>query len=40
MAPITAVELGRRGLSSDLRPNSDELETMMKQLNAAPRGAA
>ena len=32
MAPITAVELGRRGLSSDLRPTADELEQMLKAL--------
>ncbi len=32
MAPITAVELGRRGLSSDLRPTADELELMLKAL--------
>jgi chemotaxis protein MotA len=32
MAPITAVELGRRGLSSELRPTADELEEMLKAL--------
>jgi len=32
MAPITAVEVGRRGLSSDLRPTADELEQMLKSL--------
>jgi chemotaxis protein MotA len=32
MAPVTAVELGRRGLSSDLRPSSDEMEAMFKSL--------
>jgi len=32
MAPVTAVELGRRGLSSDLRPTGDELEKMFKAL--------
>src|SRR6202000_1905344 len=32
MAPVTAVELGRRGLSSELRPSADELETMFKSL--------
>ena len=26
MAPVTAVELGRRGLSSELRPSADEME--------------
>ncbi len=30
MAPITAVELGRRGLSSELRPSADEMEAMLK----------
>ncbi|MGC9941057.1 MAG: flagellar motor stator protein MotA [Verrucomicrobiota bacterium] len=32
MAPITAVELGRRGLSSELRPSADEMETLLKSL--------
>jgi len=32
MAPVTAVELGRRGLSSDLRPSSDEMEASFKTL--------
>lgn len=32
MAPVTAVELGRRGMSSDLRPTADELEEMFKSL--------
>jgi chemotaxis protein MotA len=32
MAPVTAVELGRRGLSSELRPTGDELEEMLKPL--------
>jgi len=35
MAPVTAVELGRRGLSSDLRPSADELEQMFKSLKSA-----
>jgi chemotaxis protein MotA len=30
MAPVTAVELGRRGLSSNLRPSADEMEEMFK----------
>jgi chemotaxis protein MotA len=34
MAPVTAVELGRRGLPSDLRPSSDEMEGMFKALKA------
>lgn len=32
MAPVTAVELGRRGLSSDLRPTADEMEAMFKDV--------
>jgi chemotaxis protein MotA len=32
MAPITAVELGRRGLSSELRPSADEMESLLKSL--------
>ena len=32
MAPITAVELGRRGLSSELRPSAEGLEEMLKAL--------
>jgi chemotaxis protein MotA len=32
MAPVTAVELGRRGLSSELRPTADVLEEMLKPL--------
>ena len=32
MAPVTAVELGRRGLSSEFRPTTDELEAMFKSL--------
>jgi chemotaxis protein MotA len=32
MAPVTAVELGRRGLSSELRPTADELEEMFKTI--------
>ena len=34
MAPGMAVEIARRGLSEDLRPNADELEAMLKPLNA------
>jgi len=33
MAPIMAVEVARRGLSSDVRPTADALETMLKALN-------
>ena len=32
MAPVTAVELGRRGLSSTLRPSADEMEASFKTL--------
>jgi chemotaxis protein MotA len=32
MAPVTAVELGRRGLSSEFRPSGEELEAMFKSL--------
>jgi chemotaxis protein MotA len=34
MAPGMAVEIARRSLSEDLRPNAEELETMLKSLNA------
>ena len=34
MAPGMAVELARRSLSEELRPNADELEKMLKALNA------
>jgi len=34
MAPVTAVELGRRGLSSEFRPSADELEAMFKNMKA------
>lgn len=30
MPPIMAVELGRRGMSSDLRPTSEEMEALLK----------
>jgi chemotaxis protein MotA len=35
MAPVTAVELGRRGLSSELRPSEGEMEQMFKALKSA-----
>ena len=38
MAPVTAVEIGRRGLGSDLRPSADELEQMLKALKAPAKG--
>ncbi|HOW65003.1 MAG TPA: flagellar motor stator protein MotA [Candidatus Paceibacterota bacterium] len=34
MAPIMAVEVARRGLSTDVRPSAEELEAMLKKLNA------
>jgi chemotaxis protein MotA len=33
MAPIMAIEVARRGLSSDVRPSSEDLEAMLKALN-------
>jgi len=37
MAPVTAVELGRRGLATDLRPSGEEMEQLLKSLkNPAP----
>ena len=32
MAPIMAVEVARRGLTSDVRPNAEELEEMLKSI--------
>ncbi len=37
MAPVTAVELGRRGLSSDMKPSAEELEQMFKSLKTAAK---
>jgi len=37
MAPVTAVELGRRGLSAELRPTADEMEQMFKSLKTAAK---
>ena len=37
LAPVMAVELGRRGLASDLRPSADQLEALLKPLNAVPK---
>jgi chemotaxis protein MotA len=34
MAPIMAIELSRRALESSLQPSADELEAMLKPLNA------
>ena len=35
MAPIMAVEMARRGLSSELKPKADELEKLLKPLAAS-----
>ncbi len=35
MAPIMAVEVARRGLSSDLKPGAAELEEMLKSMNTS-----
>jgi chemotaxis protein MotA len=35
MSPIMAVEVARRGLSSEVKPSSDDLETMLKALTQA-----
>lgn len=37
MAPIMAVEVARRGLSSETKPEADELETMLKAIKPAPQ---
>jgi chemotaxis protein MotA len=39
MAPVMSIELGRRGLASDLRPTADQLEAMLKPLNLPPKSA-
>src|SRR6202012_2070001 len=36
MSPIMAVEVARRGLSSDVKPTADGLEAMLKALSQAP----
>lgn len=38
MAPIMAVEMARRGLSSEVKPDADELEKMLKPLGAGGKG--
>jgi chemotaxis protein MotA len=38
MAPIMAVEMARRGLSSEVKPEADDLEKMLKQMSSAPKG--
>jgi chemotaxis protein MotA len=37
MAPIMAVEMARRGLSSEVKPEADELETLLKGLSGPPK---
>ena len=37
MAPIMAVEMARRGLSSDVKPQADELEALLKGLNSSAK---
>jgi chemotaxis protein MotA len=36
MSPIMAIEVARRGLSSEVKPSADGLESMLKALNQAP----
>lgn len=38
MAPIMAIEVARRGLTSDVKPTADDLEAMLKQATAPPQG--
>ena len=35
MAPIMAIEVARRGLTSDVKPTADDLEKMLKEAVAA-----
>ena len=35
LAPIMAVEIARRGLDEDVKPEADELEKMLKALNSS-----
>jgi chemotaxis protein MotA len=37
MSPVMAVEVARRGLSSDLRPTADQLEEMLKSTNTTAK---
>lgn len=37
MAPMMAIEMARRGLSSELRPTADELEALLKAASAGPK---
>jgi chemotaxis protein MotA len=38
MAPIMAVEVARRGLSSEVKPSADDLESMLKAVTASAKG--
>jgi chemotaxis protein MotA len=38
MAPIMAIEVARRGLTSDVRPSAEELEAMVKGLSSQAKG--
>jgi chemotaxis protein MotA len=38
MAPIMAIEVARRGLTSDVRPTAEELEAMVKGLSSQAKG--
>lgn len=38
MAPVMAVDIGRRSLSDELRPSAEQLEVMLKPLNAPGKG--
>jgi chemotaxis protein MotA len=38
MAPVMAIEVARRGLSSEVKPSADEMEAMLKAATAAPKG--
>ena len=40
MAPIMAIEMARRSLSENLRPTSEELEVMLKQVVTGDKSAA
>ena len=37
MSPIMAVEVARRGLSSEVKPSADDLEAMLKAANQPPK---
>jgi chemotaxis protein MotA len=37
MAPMMAIEMARRSLGSEVRPNADEMETMLKSLSGSKK---